>query len=83
MPAAAPDINLVAFNTHGQGISASDGTEPVSRSSCGSSHSNFRPSKDDPAEAVSRFPSIYKGAQWWVSPKERNDTRANAFIQKS
>lgn len=64
MPAAAPDINLVAFNTHGQGIPASDGKEPVSRSPCGSSNSNFSPSKDDLAEAVSRSPSIYKGAQW-------------------
>lgn len=51
MPAVAPPhVDLVAFNTHGQGI-------PQSGSS------KHRPAEALHA-GVSRSPSIYKGAQW-------------------
>lgn len=68
MPAVAPDINLVAFNTHGQGIPASDEPEPGSPSPPKSNDSDCGSIQHDAAEAIradaSRSPSIYKGAQW-------------------
>lgn len=52
MPAAAPpDVDLVAFNTHGQGIPESSPTK-------------HHPAEEAVHADVSRAPSIYKGAQW-------------------
>ncbi|POS78370.1 hypothetical protein DHEL01_v203224 [Diaporthe helianthi] len=51
MPAVAPNVDLVASNTHGQGI-------PKSGSS------KHHPADEAVHADESRFPSIYKGAQW-------------------
>lgn len=85
MPGVAPDIKLVASNTHGRGLDtfsrvfsarlaasetlASDGPKSASPSPLRSSKSDSGSGEDEPAKAVhadafSRAPSIYKGAQW-------------------
>lgn len=68
MPGVAPDIKLVASNTHGHGpdtfsrasstrlaseVPASDAPEPVSHSPHRSSNSDSSSNEDEPAEAVS------------------------------
>ncbi|KAG6366417.1 hypothetical protein INS49_000594 [Diaporthe citri] len=76
MPGVAPEIKLVASNTHGHGL------DTFSRALSTRLAASAPPasSEDEPAEAVHadafpRAPSIYKGAQCFVIPSDLLEPR--------
>ncbi|KAK7738839.1 hypothetical protein SLS63_002176 [Diaporthe eres] len=96
MPGVAPDIKLVASNTHGHGLDTfsralstrlaasetpgSDGPKPASPSPLRFCRSDSGSGEDEPAkpihaDAFSRAPSIYKGAQCFVIPSDLLESR--------